>query len=313
MFISKEHPKKAMTLIELMVVLVIVALMIALILPAVVAAREAARRAECSSKFRQLGVAMLNYQSTTGCFPLFNNGKKGFSALAMILPQIDQNQLFNAVNFSNYYFDQSNMTSSRVVISVLLCPSDRNASGPKAWTNYACNSGYAFQITGSYNGIFVSATDPPVGPSDITDGLSSTALMSEWIRGTSSNAEHDPLGDIYQTKFGLSLPSQFEDFTEACQRLSPIPSSAFLSDKGKNWMNCSMGHTTYNHNSNPNSNTCLNDDSSALGCWSASSRHPQGANLLFADGHVAFMKQPQNVSLWRSIGTRSGNEIIDSY
>ena len=67
---ARTDRARGFTLIELLVVIAIIAVLIALLLPAVQAAREAARRAQCVNNLKQIGLAIANYSSTNGCFPM---------------------------------------------------------------------------------------------------------------------------------------------------------------------------------------------------------------------------------------------------
>src|SRR4051812_10772656 len=102
--------RRGFTLIELLVVISIIGVLIALLLPAVQAAREAARRASCINNLKQMGLALQNYHDTVGTFPMsyaarskFTDGAtdtaSGWGWAAMILPQMEQSSVFNAVNF----------------------------------------------------------------------------------------------------------------------------------------------------------------------------------------------------------------------
>src|SRR3954465_8015367 len=93
------------TLIELLVVIAIIAVLIALLLPAVQAAREAARRIQCTNNLKQIGLALHNYHSVNNVFPpgRINTYAAGnghcWGAYSQLLPQLELQTLFNAMNF----------------------------------------------------------------------------------------------------------------------------------------------------------------------------------------------------------------------
>jgi prepilin-type N-terminal cleavage/methylation domain-containing protein/prepilin-type processing-associated H-X9-DG protein len=133
--------RRGFTLIELLVVIAIIAVLIALLLPAVQSAREAARRAQCTNNLKQIGLALHNYHQSVGSFPQgrsqsasapgFTGGYANWGewgAQAMMLPYMEQNPIYNAINFSycagwgtGAFVNASSFTR---LIASYMCPSD---------------------------------------------------------------------------------------------------------------------------------------------------------------------------------------------
>ncbi len=111
MLIKNQKPRRGFTLIELLVVIAIIAVLIALLLPAVQQAREAARRTQCKNNLKQLGLALANYHDiTVNTFPAGYVGSNanlaslpfsGWGWMTMLLPQIDQANIFNQFGGNN--------------------------------------------------------------------------------------------------------------------------------------------------------------------------------------------------------------------
>lgn len=128
----------AFTLIELLVVIAIIGVLIALLLPAAQKARESAWRCTCQNHLKQIGVALHNYLDTHQVFPPgyvsipdpansdneTNDLGPGWGWASMLLAQLEQRDIYNAINFSLSIEQVANATARTRQLEVFLCPSN---------------------------------------------------------------------------------------------------------------------------------------------------------------------------------------------
>ncbi len=350
--------RQGFTLIEVLVVISIIGVLVALLLPAVQSAREAGRRAQCSNNLKQIGLAMSTYENTHGVFPpgrintyVSGNGHC-WGAYSQLMPQLEMQTLFNAMNFCmnpdpDYTTTSAavNQTAAVTVVSTLLCPTDAGPSlvpvggGNYAGHNYLLNVGTGYSVIQRPaapltvpNGLFYE--NSAVSMAMITDGSSQTVAISETTRSragapTGFNGltvlAHDPLAGFVITGNNTAGhgPPIVSDADYAIQCLVSKP-PGFQATRGIKWLYGAPGHSMYNHRRPPNDarSDCrggLPHSDKSRADWqnltlniTARSGHSGGAQSLFCDGHVQFVKNTVNSATWQGLGSRNGQEIVSA-
>ncbi len=329
------------TLIELLVVIAIIAVLISLLLPAVQSAREAARRAQCTNNMKQIGLAIANYESAVGCIvsgyisvtgplpvlgvpgynpdPQTGDNGPGWGWLAMLLPQLEQGTLSNAINVNLPTWVAGNSTAVITQMSVFVCPSANNpspncamvdanliplpvANQSFARSNYVYNVGWndsGMPVTVNYDNTVTGCNGPIFRNSRIrfagvTDGLSNTVFAGErtpylsdatWV-GIIPGYRHF----AYNAFASLGTGGLGVNFDYANAILAAHSGPSLYEDPVViHPPNSPLGHT---------------DEMYAL--------HPGGANVLLGDGSVRFIKQSINLRTWSALSSRSNGEVISA-
>jgi prepilin-type N-terminal cleavage/methylation domain-containing protein len=126
---SKRRNPQGFTLIELLVVIAIISVILGLLMPAVQMAREAASRIKCANNLKQIGLAMHNYHDAFKTLPPSRRSmSESFSWAWLILPQLEQDNLYNAVPVTTQIFNvPTNLLAGSV--PVYYCPTRRDSAG----------------------------------------------------------------------------------------------------------------------------------------------------------------------------------------
>jgi len=324
------------TLVELLVVIAIIGLLVSLLLAAVQQAREAARRMSCQNNLKQIGLALHNYHDTHSSFPygaIGQNGTTGLCWMVGILPQIEQNNLFNAIDkispnnglvvIPPPFGSNNGQVLDKLVIDGFRCPSspipETQPNGPATEqmqasyvgisgatdhdsftaarrVNTCCSPMNDGQI--SADGLLVPNTT--TGFQDAIDGTSNTMMIGEASDYSfdSSNNRHRTDGSYPNSWItGTSGNGIPPNFSSPFGAMLPPPTVYNL--------------TTIRYSPNSPAGLAGMDDDHGPNN-PLSSAHPGGIEVCFADGSVRFISETVNMITLKRLAVRDDGQVIKS-
>ncbi|MDY3560958.1 DUF1559 domain-containing protein [Gemmata sp. JC673] len=222
--------RRALTLLELIVVVAIIAVLIGLLLPAVQKVREAAARMTCANNLKQIGLAVHGHHDATGRFPrggmhVYPLGAPSSGDPSAATPQAREAS-WSWAYFILPYLEQDNLykngdpaTVRRTPVKAYYCPQRRAAVAVNgaAKIDYACNAGGSSSGYGT-DGVIMKTHYGTIRMADITDGTSTTVLVGEkrlnaaaFGTSTDDNESYCTPGwngdwEVYRTGFAAPAP-----------------------------------------------------------------------------------------------------------
>lgn len=148
--------RRAMTLLELMVVVFIVALTFGLVIPALSTSHcgPGMRWAQCANNIRNLALAAANYSTVHGVFPASTTAWPGkdlnHSWTAAILQDLDRADLYHAYNFGVPNHDPANSTVIGTRLHFMICPDSYCLGPPSAALRILRSDGTAYPAGSSF-------------------------------------------------------------------------------------------------------------------------------------------------------------------
>jgi prepilin-type N-terminal cleavage/methylation domain-containing protein/prepilin-type processing-associated H-X9-DG protein len=322
---ARRAGRPGFTLVELLVVIAIIGVLVGLLLPAVQAARASARRSECSSKIKQVALAIHNYHDANKTLPparmttlnslYSNNSWGGFLPLAPFLEQQEVWDLSQASNW-NSPWNNSNINNFRLAthnVASLKCGGDTHAVKLLGCASYKLSYGdsiceiHTGDPSGGNRGLFTGNLTSPRRFKDILDGLSNTLALSEGMTGNPNAGSVKVFDNVRVGAVSATFPAN----PSGCFSTAPngvISGTVLVGDlnrrRGRFWCDGRPLYIGFNTVLPPNSPTCIEGShEDREGIFSAASGHPGGVNAAFADAAVRFISEKIDV------GTTNSNEV----
>ncbi len=286
------HParrRRAITLLEILIVISIIGVLIFLLLPAVAAMRESARRLQCQNNLTQLTMSIQHYEYANRFYPpgvvdakgpVLNQPKGNHhNWISQTLPFREGGSTYRHIDFGASVYDARHGQLKVLHFPLLSCPS----TSVPSWGPYGAISNYAAMhhdstapIDSDNNGMFF--LNSHLRRDDVADGLPHTIFLGEktndlptdlgWMSGTNATLRN------------MGRPLNFFDSTESWVE------ALFPQD---------IDYTTF-------AGTATVDG--------FGSDHQGGSSFTFGDGHIRFFHSSVDLKILQSLANRHDGELL---
>lgn len=257
-----------------------------------------------------------------------------WSFVVYLLPYMEQDAKFDEIDMD---FEQNNGTGTnpgvvrnrnavRALKDFFVCPSEVNKFPPGNLNvgkmTYRGNHGRHGVMNSNNDGIFVIEKGIWFGQrkdnarwglliSEVLDGLSNTAAMTERALGDENTNRFNPKGDWVVDSIPNATINNTPAVRQAC--LASTNTTDADSNGGENWFNGDYRISLYNHVVPPNKKSVKSGAGAAAeGCHPATSYHPGGVNAMMADGSVRFIKDSLSADVWAAVGGRKDGITLNA-
>jgi hypothetical protein len=268
----------------------------------------------CGNNLKQIGLALHNYHAAKKTLPYGANypSAKGGTWTAFILPQLEQQNIYDRFNFSVKLSDAVNSAVVKEVIATYICPSDGDAAGALLGGRVQAGGNNAAQSMALWYPASMGPTRDGVAAANSCIYCGAVPQVGSYCCadtddfGCCNGSGKPGVGLFDRASHAVNFKLVTDGLSKTIMAGESIPSQ------------CSF-HGAYHHNfpiagTTIPINTFEDNSASPGGKWFSAcgfkSRHAGGAMFLIADGSVRFFSDVIDYRLFNELGTRAGDETV---
>ena len=317
----KARPRRAFTLVELLVVIGIIGILVSLLLPAIQAAREAGRRSSCQNNLRQIGLALHNFADVNEALPASgwtrigpgNPAGKYVGWRPLTLPYIEQENVRKLYDFNLNWWEGTNPTVAAVPVKIYQCPSVPTRADVMSAVAHPPRPAMTFAnpiAPADYEAIM------GVRPTSINPHLSTPLYNSGNRFSVMHRNSRNRISDVIDGTSTTIMVVECGARPLVYRGRRAVPNVA--NDQGIGWADSEGPFSLDGSRADGTAEGC----GPTGGCTAAMnakndnepySFHVGGGNFLYVDGHVQFVQETIDLATFAALCTKNAGEVVGDY